>query len=43
MEKAYAKVFGGYDKIAAGLTGEAIRDLTGSPSKWLPTEKGANV
>lgn len=37
LEKAYAKVFGGYDKIEAGLSGEAIRDLTGSPYKWILT------
>ncbi len=32
MEKAYAKVFGAYSKIEGGLTGDAIRDLTGAPS-----------
>ena len=29
LEKAYAKMYGNYDKIEAGLTGQAIRDLTG--------------
>lgn len=31
IEKAYAKAYGNYKKIEAGLTGQAIRDLTGSP------------
>jgi len=38
MEKAYAKAFGNYHKIEAGLTGLAIRDLTGAPHKWLTTD-----
>ena len=29
LEKAYAKMYGTYDRIEAGLTGDAIRDLTG--------------
>ena len=31
LEKAYAKMYGSYEKIEAGATGKAIRDLTGSP------------
>lgn len=31
IEKAYSKVYGSYKKIEAGLTGNALRDLTGSP------------
>lgn len=30
LEKAWAKVHGGYMNIAAGLTREALRDLTGA-------------
>ncbi|KRX06827.1 hypothetical protein PPERSA_11472 [Pseudocohnilembus persalinus] len=40
LEKAYAKAFGGYDKIEAGFTGEAIRDLTGAPYEYIFTEEG---
>ena len=35
MEKAYAKVFGSYDKIEAGISGQAIRDLTGAPMEFI--------
>lgn len=35
LEKAYAKVNGGYDAIEAGITGNAITDLTGSPYSVL--------
>lgn len=31
LEKAYAKLHGGYDKIEAGVTGYALKDLTGAP------------
>ena len=31
LEKAYAKVYNCYQNIEAGLTGNAIRDLTGAP------------
>lgn len=31
IEKAYAKIFGAYDKIESGLSGHAMRDLTGAP------------
>ena len=33
IEKAWAKVHGGYMNIAAGLTREALRDLTGASAK----------
>ena len=33
IEKAWAKVHGGYLNIAAGLTREALRDLTGACCK----------
>lgn len=32
LEKAWAKVHGGYLNVAAGLTREALRDLTGAPA-----------
>jgi len=38
LEKAYAKVFGSYCKIEAGLTGNAIRDLTGAPAEVLTND-----
>ena len=37
LEKAYAKIYGTYDRIEAGLTGDAIRDLTGAPYSWKNT------
>ena len=40
LEKAYAKLFGAYDKIESGLFGHAFRDLTGAPYKYLLREKG---
>lgn len=33
LEKAWAKAFGGYLNIEAGLTREALRDLTGASCK----------
>lgn len=33
LEKAWAKTFGGYMNIEAGLTREALRDLTGASCK----------
>jgi calpain-15 len=38
MEKAYAKAFGSYEKIEAGLAGDALRDLTGAPCLYLILE-----
>jgi calpain-15 len=35
LEKAYAKIYGNYQKIEAGITGEAIRNLTGAPAEYL--------
>lgn len=32
LEKAWAKVFGSYQRIEAGTAGEAFRPLSGSPS-----------
>ena len=44
LEKAWAKVHGGYMNIAAGLTREALRDLTGASAKtYFTSDKGANV
>jgi len=40
LEKAYAKIFGTYDRIEAGLTGDALRDLTGAPYDWKNTSEG---
>jgi len=33
LEKAWAKIHGGYMNISAGLTREALRDLTGASAK----------
>ena len=43
LEKAYAKINGGYQNIEAGLCEEALRDLTGAPTQTLTdfTEKEA--
>ena len=34
LEKAYSKIHGCYANIEAGLTGNAIRDLTGAPYEF---------
>lgn len=39
IEKAYAKLYGGYLNIEAGLTRESLKDLTGAPSKTFFTKK----
>lgn len=38
LEKAWAKIHGGYMNIAAGLTREALRDLTGASAKTIFVE-----
>lgn len=38
LEKAWAKVYGGYAKIDAGLTRECLHDLTGGPTKTFFTD-----
>ena len=35
LEKAWAKLFGNYERIEAGLTREVLRDLTGAPTKVI--------
>lgn len=40
LEKAWAKLHGGYLNIAAGLTREALRDLTGASAKTFFTAEG---
>ena len=35
LEKAWAKVFGSYQRIEAGTAGEAFYPLTGSPHKFF--------
>jgi calpain-15 len=35
LEKAYAKVYGSYEKIESGLAGHALRDLTGAPYEYF--------
>lgn len=38
LEKCYAKIYGTYDKIEAGQTVEAIKDLTGAPGKTIKND-----
>ena len=35
IEKAYAKIFGSYHKIESGLSGNAMKDLTGAPCEYF--------
>ncbi len=39
LEKAYAKLYQAYDKIEAGLAGNALRDLTGAPYEYFIREE----
>lgn len=39
LEKAWAKINGGYDNISAGLTREALRGLTGASAKTFFTKE----
>ena len=43
LEKAYAKLYGAYDKIEAGLAGHALRDLTGAPYQYLVRESDTDL
>lgn len=38
LEKAWAKLYGNYERIEAGLTREVLRDLTGAPTKVVWTD-----
>lgn len=38
LEKAWAKLFGSYERIEAGLTREALRSLTGAPTSVVWTD-----
>lgn len=35
LEKAWAKIYGSYQRIEAGTTGEALPALTGAPSEFM--------
>jgi calpain-15 len=39
LEKAWAKLYGSYAKIEAGLTREALHDLTSAPTKYYLTKE----
>ena len=39
LEKAWAKLHGSYQAIESGSAGEALRDLTGAPSKRFELER----
>lgn len=43
LEKAYAKVFGCYQKIEQGLTGVGLNALTGAPFEYLNKDQKSNV
>ena len=38
LEKAWAKIYGSYGKIEAGLTREVLHDLTGAPTEYFLTQ-----
>ena len=38
LEKAWAKIYGGYANIEAGFTSEALSDLTGAPTTVYTTD-----
>lgn len=38
LEKAYAKMYGRYEKIEAGWPGDSLRDLTGAPCDQIEPE-----
>ena len=38
IEKAWAKLYGSFAKIEAGLTREALHDLTGAPTRYFALE-----
>jgi calpain-15 len=38
LEKAYAKVFGSYERIEGGFAEESLRDLTGAPYESLDND-----
>ena len=39
LEKAYAKVYGGFDNIAGGVVDNALFDLTGAPTKFFMSKE----
>lgn len=43
IEKAYAKVFGNYQKIEQGLTGVGLNALTGAPFEYLNKDQKASI
>ena len=43
LEKAYAKIYGSYDKIESGLAGHALRDLTGAPFEYFIRENETQI
>lgn len=39
LEKAWAKIYGSYDNIEAGLCRECLHDLTGAPTMTIWTDE----
>lgn len=42
LEKAYAKVYGGYKNIEVGYSQDALSDLTGAVSDYIDIKKDPN-
>ena len=38
LEKAWAKIYGGYDKIYGGHMNEGLSALSGAPSKFVSAQ-----
>ena len=43
LEKAWAKIYGSYAKLEAGLTREVLHDLTGGPTEYFTDQDDANT
>ncbi|KRX10450.1 hypothetical protein PPERSA_08752 [Pseudocohnilembus persalinus] len=39
LEKSYAKLYGGYNNISVGFSGDALKDLTGAPFDYIEIQK----
>jgi hypothetical protein len=39
LEKAYAKLYNGYNNIVIGYSSDALRDLTGAPTEYIDIKK----
>ena len=39
VQKAYAKMYGGYDKLLGGTVSNCLKDLTGAPVEKIDLRK----